>query len=136
MEGRRVFQVTSQSALTWIWAQDVAPYMQLDNAAYGFGALSSHCRGALLVVVLLPSFLLPICATYTHTHTQTQLTPSATHSNTQTLTHATHGIEPPETTTSTRAESDSAGRWNQREMTWRRTTRGLTVSSVPAEPKR
>lgn len=25
--------VTSQSALTWIWGDDVAPYMQLDNAA-------------------------------------------------------------------------------------------------------
>lgn len=43
--------VTSQSALTWIWGDDVAPYMQIDNAAYGFGAL----LGPLVVAVRIHS---------------------------------------------------------------------------------
>eukprot|EP01050_Picozoa_sp_SAG11_P026525 SAG11_NODE_6383_length_1324_cov_1.751020_2_plen_183_part_00 len=30
--------VTSQSALTWVWGEEVAPFMQLANAAYGVGA--------------------------------------------------------------------------------------------------
>ena len=37
--------VSSQSALTWVWGDEVAPYMQIDNAAYGLGALHRPSPG-------------------------------------------------------------------------------------------
>ena len=49
--------VSSQSALTWVWGDEVAPYMQIDNAAYGLGELHRPSSQSCLPRVALSGVL-------------------------------------------------------------------------------